>query len=816
MFRKMRLFTFNLINPMIIMVLLLFFWTFNVLQERGRSREQAEAFAREYSTSQKQLLSFTVANTIDFIKFKQSQIERRIKGDLQRRVDEAYRLAEKLYTANYTRMSDEEIQREILLTLESQRFNQGRGYYFVYTLAGGELLSSDRLNSKSSPSSEKRRVVEDIVQIAREQGQGFYTYQWPKPGYPLGNYPKISFVKRFEPYSWLIGTGEYVEDMKTEVQKEVIQWIDHLRISEVGYMWIHSSTLEMIVHPFYTKDAYPSWYQPGGLADFADSEGKRLFVEMTDCCLENGSGYIEYLWSKPNHSGDFKKTSYVELIKDWGWIVGAGVYIDDLERTINQNELAIKKKIRSQIIQLLVLAACCIPVLAGLTRFFQNRVRKAFATFSAHFQEAAHDRKEVVPECLSFKEFQSLAIYVNKMVADQRAALTQLKESEEQLMQAQKMEAVGRLAGGIAHDFGNLMMAVHGHTEMLLWNEDLSEQVRGGLQDIQQASERACSLTHKLLAFSRCQVLQPEVIDLNRLVSDLKGMLGRIIGEDIRLETDFAENLGSIEADPVQIEQIVINMALNARDAMPRGGTLRISTRDVDLEESVCGQDRVEKSANHVLMEIADTGMGMDTGTQEHLFEPFFTTKEIGKGTGLGLSTVYGIVKQSGGSILVSSERGRGTTFSMYFPRVEREAREQAISQEQPQTHSEGETILLVEDEAKVRHLIARSLRHAGYQVLEAGDGTEALNLLRHFQLMRIDLILTDMVMPGMGGDELALRLPPQYRDTAVLFMSGYPGKRNIGSRLYIQKPFSHQTLCNRIRELLDVCGVTPTEQDSP
>ena len=811
MIRNMRLSTFNLINPVIIIVLLLLFWTFNILQERGRFLEQSEAFAREYSTSQKQLLAFTVANAIDFIQFKQSQIEQRIKGDLQRRVDEAYQLAEKLYTANQDRMSNEEIQREILVALDSQRFNHGRGYYFVYTLDGRELLSSDRLNSESSLSAEKHRVVADIVRIAREEGQGFYAYQWPKPTDPPGNHPKISFVKRFEPYSWLIGTGEYVEDMRAEVQQEVIQWIDHMRFSEVGYLWIHSTTLTMISHPYYKEDAFPKWYQPGGLADFADPEGKLLFSEMTDRCLENGLGYVEYLWSKPSYDGYFKKISYVELIKDWGWIVGAGVYIDDLERTIYQNKLAINKQIRSQVFQLLILACCCIPMLVYLTRFFHNRVRRAFATFSAHFQEAAHNRREVDPECLSFKEFQSLAIYVNKMVADQRAALTQLKKSEERLMQAQKMEAIGRLAGGIAHDFGNLMKAVHGYTEMLLWNEDLGEQVRGGLQEIKQASERASSLTHKLLAFSRRQILQPEVINLNRLVSDLEGLLGRIIGEDIRLVTDFTENLGSIEADPVQIEQIVINMALNARDAMPRGGTLRILTQNVDLEEGVCVRGDVRKTATHVLLEISDTGMGMDTDTQEHLFEPFFTTKEIGKGTGLGLSTVYGIVKQSGGNIWVSSKPGRGTTFSMYFPRVERKAREEAISQGQAQAHSEGEIILLVEDEAEVRYMIATSLRHAGDQVLEAGDGAEALNLLRCNPKMQIDLILTDMVMPRMGGDELTLRLPAQYRDTAILFMSGYPGTRNVGSKPYIQKPFSHHTLCNRIRELLDARGIAAT-----
>lgn len=807
MFRNMRLSTFNLLNPLIISALLVFVSLFNILQERDRFRKQSETFAREYSTSQKQLLSFMVGNAIDFMKFKQSQIEQRIREELKTRIDEACRIAERLYSANHGQMSDAEIQRQILLTLESLRFNGGRGYYFVYSLDGRELLSSAQQgpgspeNSSSSP--ELRDVIANLARIVEEQGEGYYSYSWPRPGSSLRSSPKISFVRGFEPYDWFIGTGEYVEDMKAEIQEEVIQWIDHLRFSEVGYLWILDIDLRMIVHPFFHREATPEWYRPGGLRDYTDPQGKQLFVEMLDCCLERGSGYVSYLWSKPYQTGTFEKLSYVELINEWGWIIGAGIYVDDLERTIRQNEMSIDRQTRAEILRLVVLVACLILLSIGLTRFFHIRVLKAFALFGAHFQDAAHAQKEIDPSRLSFAEFRHLAEYVNKMVEDQRVTAVQLSKSEERLLQAQKMEAIGRLAGGIAHDFGNLTMAVHGYAEMLLWDSSLPEQTRASLEEIQKAAERAGSLTHQLLAFSRRQILQPVSVALNALIEDLEGILRRVIGEDIHLTTDLAEDLGPIKADPVQIEQVVINLAVNARDAMSKGGTLKISTRQVDLDERFCADHLPTEPGLYVLLEISDTGVGMDAHTQEHLFEPFFTTKTTGKGTGLGLSTVYGIVKQSGGYIWVASKPDHGAIFSIYFPLLQEEPQSTATPELRSPARGEGETILLVEDEELVREMIAASLRGVGFRVLEAGNGTEALRVARRNRTPRIDLILTDVVMPDIRGDELAERLPARYRDTPILFMSGYPGSRNVGSRPYIQKPFSPNALCARITELL-------------
>ncbi len=804
MFRNTRLSVFNLLNPLILCGLLLVFGIYHVHQQRNANRQRAETFAREYELSQRQMLSFVVNSALDFARFKQSQIERRIQAELKSRVYEAFCLAERLY-AGSPGASGAELQRQILSALGSMSFNEGRGYYFVYTLQGRELLSADRVplaEPAAPPLPEAKAVVAELARIVRGRGEGYYSYNWRKPGRGKELLPKISFVMGFRPFGWMIGTGEYVEDMKAQIQQEVVDWIEHMRFSDQGYLWIHDTDLRMIVHPHFPRESNPAWYAKGGLKDYVDPNGKRLFVEMAEVCRQHGSGYVRYLWNKPEHSELFEKLSFVELIPEWNWIVGAGIYVDDLQRTIRQNERHIDLETRSQLWWLVCLVCVLLLISLALTRFFHGQVGSAFALFSRHFQNAAGAQEKIDPARLRFAEFKRLAWYVNQMVSAQQAADAELRENEKRLLQSQKMEAVGQLAGGIAHDFGNLIMAIHGYAELLAWEDDLPEAAMSGLQEILKTSEKAGALTHQLLAFSRQQSRQPVLLDLNRVMADLGDMLRRIIGENIRLVTELAGDLGPIAADLTQIEQIAVNLALNARDAMPEGGCLRITTRNFDLDEELLRNNTCMQPARYVLLEFSDTGSGMDAHTQEHAFEPFFTTKPAGKGTGLGLATVYGIVKQSGGYIWIRSEPGRGATFSLYFPRCGVEPQTETDGEEQqPRTPGQGETILLVEDEPVVRETIARTLEKLGFTVLEAGCGEEAMAILQGSG--RIDVLLLDLIMPDMGGVQLAERIPAAHRDKPILFMTGYPACQDLGNRPFIQKPFSSQALHARLSDLL-------------
>ena len=393
--------------------------------------------------------------------------------------------------------------------------------------------------------------------------------------------------------------------------------------------------------------------------------------------------------------------------------------------------------------------------------------------------------------------------------------ITERKRSDEekatlqdQLRQSQKIEAIGRLSGGIAHDFNNILTIISGNAQLSLLDHKQGDPLRENIEEIKRASERAADLTRQLLAFSRKQVMEMRVLDLNHVVQGLDKMLHRLLGEDIELRTVLPEGIGKVKADPGQIEQVIVNLAVNARDAMIEGGKLTIETAGVELDEKYAHKHIAVQPGRYVMLSVSDTGEGMTSEVKERVFEPFFTTKEQGKGTGLGLSTVYGIVKQSGGNIWIYSEPGQGTTFKIYLPQVD-----EPLTEEKEEVVKEiprgNETILVVEDEETVRKLAVRSLKSLGYRVLDAPEGGMALLVCEEFK-GRIHLILTDVVMPGMGGRKLAERLKQIHPEMKVLFMSGYTdnaivhhGVLEEGTK-FIQKPFTLENLARKVREALD------------
>jgi len=387
--------------------------------------------------------------------------------------------------------------------------------------------------------------------------------------------------------------------------------------------------------------------------------------------------------------------------------------------------------------------------------------------------------------------------------------VTERLSLEQQLRQAQKMEAVGRLAGGVAHDFNNILTAITGYADLLLEDLGTSDRRRDDIAEIRKAAERAAGLTRQLLAFSRQQVMQAQVLDLNALVADTQNMLGRLLGEDIALVTRLDPALGAVKADPGQLEQVIMNLAVNARDAMPGGGKLTIETANAELDDTYVREHFPARPGSYVMLAVSDTGTGMSDEVQSHLFEPFFTTKEKGKGTGLGLATVYGIVKQSGGYIWVYTEPGHGTTFKIYLPRVAGAPAQRASGPKASPVGAGTETVLLAEDEAAVRAVARHALERQGYTVLEASSGEAALDLAeRHSG--RIHLLLTDVIMPGMNGRALAQRLSELRPDLRVVYMSGYTEEAITRHGVlepgltYVQKPFTPEGLARKVREVLD------------
>jgi PAS domain S-box-containing protein len=415
-----------------------------------------------------------------------------------------------------------------------------------------------------------------------------------------------------------------------------------------------------------------------------------------------------------------------------------------------------------------------------------------------------------IPAVTAFANQMATAWRKTRLVEDLKESLDELQATQEQLLQAQKMEAVGKLAGGIAHDFNNLLTAIKGYTELLLRRSDGDDPSHSDLMGIKKASEQAARLTRQLLAFSRKQVLQPRIININEIVVKMQEMLRRLIGEDIELVVKLQEDLYSVLADPGQIEQIILNLAVNARDAMVGGGTLALQTANIAVGRRKSKSVHLLDSGDYAVLSVRDTGSGMNGETRRRLFEPFFTTKETGKGTGLGLATVYGIVHQSNGTIFVDSEQGKGTTFTIYLPRREGQ-REAPAPQASPKEKLRGwETILLVEDEDMVRKLAERVLREQGYSVLVSSRGSEALELAAK-QSEPIQLMITDMIMPGgMNGKQLADSMVKSRPGMKVLYISGYAdgslfSKEEQNARInLLEKPFSPMVLIQKVRELLD------------
>jgi PAS domain S-box-containing protein len=386
--------------------------------------------------------------------------------------------------------------------------------------------------------------------------------------------------------------------------------------------------------------------------------------------------------------------------------------------------------------------------------------------------------------------------------------ITERRVLEDQFRQSQKMEAVGRLAGGIAHDFNNLLMVISGYTEVLLYHLSPGHPLHAKAEAIQQASDRATTLTRQLLAFSRKQLLELKVIDVNAIVADMERLLRPLIGEDIELTTSLAPNIGCTRADAGQLEQVIMNLVVNAKDAMPSGGKICIRTASVTLDDSYRPENTFIKNGPYVMISVSDSGQGMDRETQARIFEPFFTTKEKNKGTGLGLSTVYGIIKQSGGYVFVQSELGRGTVFTIYFPRTDEPSEAHGATPISHQAIGGSETVLLVEDEDSVRQLVRETLESRGYHLLEAANGKDALALAAAYP-DPIHLVITDVVMPGLSGHELAQQLLAARPTLKVLYLSGYAQEAFStpaaaeAQKTFLQKPFTLQSLTRKVREIL-------------
>jgi signal transduction histidine kinase len=685
-----------------------------IWQEYATFRNQAENIRTELTESRKALTRSRVDNAVEYIEFKRLQTERRTREVIRTRTEEAHALATHIFEQYRQKLALDEIKDLVREALRPIRYDNGRGYYFATALDGVEQLFADRpemegTNLLDMQDTRGAYVIRDMIELVRTRGEGYYTYTWTKPDSPGRDFLKISHVKHFEPFDWFIGTGEYLDDVEENLKREALEWVGDIRYDDGGYIFVGTWEGLSLSGPMVGRN----------MLDTVDPDGVSVVRELI-ATARSGGGFVSYIMPGFEGYRSAPKVSYVAAVRDWQWYVGTGVYLDDVERTIAAARAGLATRVKYSVVKILAIMAALLISSYFISRGIAQGIDSQFEVFSDFFDKAARDSVEVDAGSLKFAEFRDLAEAANRMVTERLRAEEEKAELTDRLLHAQKMEAGGRLAGGVAHDFNNLLQVVSGYAEMTLRSLPESDSRRQNLTEVLGAAARAASLTRQLLTFSRRDPFRPACIDLPDLVSRTADMLRRVIGADIELIVRHRARHAYVDADVSQVELILMNLAINARDAMPDGGTITIETAPVRCPNAPAFASPL---AECVLLSVSDTGVGIPPDIRPHLFEPFFTTKDSKVGTGLGLATVYAVVKRHGGVIDFESEPGRGTTFRIHFQESAKPPSTRVAEAGPPAALAGTETVLLAEDNEAVRRFTKGVLESAGYRTIVARDG---------------------------------------------------------------------------------------------
>jgi signal transduction histidine kinase/ActR/RegA family two-component response regulator len=763
--------------------------------ERAEFRQQQARYREQYDAVSRDTLRMVVEDIAGLVSTRAAQADDEMRTRLRTLDESASAMASSAYECMRGKMTDSDTKKSLTAVIGALRQTADAPTLLVLDRSGGEVLC----RPWGAGSAETVAALRAAVHAVAWRGEGFVTA-------PLAGAPGLWHVTSSNPLGWIITCGDNPDRFTRSLQDQTIRMIDQLRFSSHGYAWIMRTDGTLVDDPFMPRSDVVAWHAADELSRLQDPTGSFVIRSMIDVCRRDGAGFVPYLWHFPGERKAVRKLAYVQLIPQWNWIVSAGVYFDDLEAMLRANHASLQKRMRMQSAATAAALILILAVSALIMRLIYRRLTTALHSFQDFFRSAARERQPIDAEALAYMELRELALLANGMLSAHDAADERWRSSEEELRHARKMETVGRLVSGIAHDFNNLLTAILGYSDLVVTGGKLDHDGAECMTEIQKAGHRAASLTRQLLAFSRKQPSRKVVINLNDTIRDMERMLTRIIGETVVLTTRLDGSLCPVLADPGQIEQVLINLVVNARDAMEGPGRIDIETHVAVFVEPAPGR--------YAEITITDTGCGMSDEVKRHLFEPYFTTKETGKGTGLGLSIVSGIVSQSEGFIAVQSAPGNGTTFHLYFPCFTgRQSTDRGPDEGRPAA-GKGEAILLVEDDAGVRSLVATVLSSSGYSVLKAATGREALELLRHGA--RVRLLVVDIILPDMTGNAVYAKIRGDGLDVAVLFISGYPGTDAVTPHLvapgcdFLAKPFTASSLLAKVRSTIDGAAPEP------
>ena len=890
-----------------------YFW---IYQEQKKFHAEANKLRSDFIDSQRRFIKNEVEKTVEYIRYKKSKTDKRVREQIKSRVYEAHTVTTHICNRYKYDHTTEELAAMVIETLRAMRYNDQRGYYFATSLTGTrELIThSPRPTVRSANNIQNKRgrfIIKEMIQIAKEKGEGFYEYFWTKPNMQEENFPKISFVKRFEPLNWCIGTGEYLDDMEKEIKKEVLERISSIRFGKDGYIFVFTYDGTYVSH-------IAPRYIGKNMIDATDPNGVKINRRFLAATYAPEGVYVNYMWKKPSSGVEAPKLGFAKAFDDWGWIIGTGVYMDDVEKIINEKLNAYLTGVREQIIFILLLFALSILITILILRYFLRNIEKGISVFADFFKKSAVSNEKINPLVIPFSEFRTLAELSNQMVDDrkrkdralreseerfrklshatfegivlhdngriiqaneqfykmvgytrseladknilralvapdstemmkhkvasqhfgpyevtclkkdgstfpveirvrpmnynghevrmaairdlseQKTAQAQKKELEARLQRAEKMEAIGTLAGGVAHDLNNVLTGLVTYPDLLLMNLPEDSDLRQPILTIQNSGKKAAAIVQDLLTLARRGVAVSKVVNLNDLINDyltspeykkLKSFYPNAV-----FKTDLQEDLLNIMGSSVHLSKTIMNLVSNAVESLDSQGHVCISTRNRYIDTCIKGYDEV-REGDYVILNVTDNGSGISKADIEKIFEPFYTKKAMGRsGTGLGMAVVWGTVKDHGGYINVESQKDKGSQFSLFFP-VTRKAVEKDETPLIDDYMGNNEKILIVDDISQQIEIASALLTQLGYCVDAVSSGEDAVAYMKK---NTADLIILDMIMaPGIDGLDTYKQILKFHPRQRALIASGFSETdrikeaQKLGAGEYVKKPYT-------------------------
>lgn len=772
-----------------------YFW---ISEEYKQFNEDVRQQEKCLVDAQKAMIKHEVDRVVSRITYQRDITERELKKSIKHRVYEAVSIAKNIYETNKGSMGREQIATQIREALRPIRFDQGRGYFFVYNMKGDNILLpfSPELEGKNLwdlKDSKGLYTIQRATKIAREKKEGFLRWHWYKPDHTHTMSEKIGFVKYIACIDGFIGTGEYVEDFQQQMQQQTLDWINTIRYGKDGYIFIYDFKGITLAHYKQENLGIDQWH-------FKDANGVSVVRELIGVSQEESGGYLSYVGTiRPTTGLPAPKIAYARAVKDWQWMVGTGVYVETIDTIVAENRIALENQVRGHVLKIIAILVASFFVIFIVTRLLSQKLVNNLKIFSVFFKRSATMSHKIEDETVNFSEFKELAHSANQMVDERNKAQMSLIALQEELARSRKMEALGLLAGGVAHDLNNVLSGMVSYPDLILMDLEPESPLAKSIMTIKKSGQKAADIVQDLLTLARRGVAQFEVVNLDPIVKDYllspEHKKAMSYHPGICIRTAFTSDLLNIKGSPVHLKKTVMNLVSNAAEAMPEGGEISISLENRYVDTVIKGYETIVEG-DYVVLKIKDNGIGIKPEDVERIFEPFYTKKKMGRsGTGLGMAVVWGTVQDHNGYINVTSSRGKGSAVELYFKATREQASELADTLSLEDYAGDGEALLVVDDVQEQREMAEAILKRLNYRVKTVASGEAAVAYLKE---NNVDLVLLDMIMdPGIDGLETYRRILDIRPGQRAVIASGFAETKRVkaaiglGAGQYVKKPYT-------------------------